>query len=261
MFHTGSSIFRGARLKYGDPLHLDDVAVDFPELKIVAFHMGYPHCDDLNMVALGHPNVHPCLSLLVPWAIYRETGTPPERTPELFERFLPYALALGVEQVAHGEGLLGEHELVDGGQRRVAIEARRGRREQHQQGQEQRRGHGEAGAGFTRTGRLNRCVQRQQVHSHTRLIPPVFETVSLQMDAQVGRVLDATNLVFRKSRDGGASSLEIYEQFDGGFGSLDDEGGLAWNSSHGTTHLQPARGLGQRMADFFYGLLPIEDQL
>ena len=31
--------------------------------------MGYPYCDDLNMVAMGHPNVHVCLSLLVPWAI------------------------------------------------------------------------------------------------------------------------------------------------------------------------------------------------
>lgn len=31
--------------------------------------MGYPYCDDLNMVAMGHPNVHVCLSLLIPWAI------------------------------------------------------------------------------------------------------------------------------------------------------------------------------------------------
>ena len=43
--------------------------------------------------------------------------------------------------------------------------------------------------------------------------------------------------------------------------SLDDEGRLAWDSSRGTTRLQPARGLGQRIADFFYGLLPIKDQL
>jgi len=31
------------------------------------FHMGYPYCDDLNMIAMGHPNVYVCLSLLVPW--------------------------------------------------------------------------------------------------------------------------------------------------------------------------------------------------
>jgi predicted TIM-barrel fold metal-dependent hydrolase len=40
MFHTGSSVFRGSRLKYGDPLLLDDVAVDFPGLKILLVHGG-----------------------------------------------------------------------------------------------------------------------------------------------------------------------------------------------------------------------------
>lgn len=40
MFHTGSSVFTGARLKYGDPLYFDDVAVDFPELKIILVHSG-----------------------------------------------------------------------------------------------------------------------------------------------------------------------------------------------------------------------------
>ena len=40
MFHTGSSVFRGARLKYGDPMFLDDVAVDFPDLTIIMAHSG-----------------------------------------------------------------------------------------------------------------------------------------------------------------------------------------------------------------------------
>ncbi len=35
LVHTGSSVLRDARIKYGDPLHLDDVAVDFPRLTIV----------------------------------------------------------------------------------------------------------------------------------------------------------------------------------------------------------------------------------
>lgn len=42
MFHTGTSIFQGARNKYGDPIYLDDVAVDFPKLKIVMAHGGRP---------------------------------------------------------------------------------------------------------------------------------------------------------------------------------------------------------------------------
>ena len=65
----GSAGCRRARASTALPLQLDDVARDFPELKINAFHMGYPYCDDLNMVAMGHPNVYVCLSLLIPWAI------------------------------------------------------------------------------------------------------------------------------------------------------------------------------------------------
>jgi predicted TIM-barrel fold metal-dependent hydrolase len=40
MIHTGSSVFRGSRLKYGDPLFLDDVAVDFPDLTVLMVHSG-----------------------------------------------------------------------------------------------------------------------------------------------------------------------------------------------------------------------------
>lgn len=67
--HTGFSWVPPGKSKYCLPIQLDDVARDFPNLKLVAFHMGYPYCDDLNMVAMGHPNVYLCLSLLVPWAI------------------------------------------------------------------------------------------------------------------------------------------------------------------------------------------------
>ncbi len=42
LVHTGSSMFKGARIKYGDPLHLDDVAIDFPNLKLLMAHSGRP---------------------------------------------------------------------------------------------------------------------------------------------------------------------------------------------------------------------------
>jgi predicted TIM-barrel fold metal-dependent hydrolase len=42
MIHTGTSIFPGARNKFGDPIHVDDVAVDFPCLKILLAHGGRP---------------------------------------------------------------------------------------------------------------------------------------------------------------------------------------------------------------------------
>lgn len=42
LIHTGTSIFPGARCKYGNPLELDDVALDFPDLQIVLAHGGRP---------------------------------------------------------------------------------------------------------------------------------------------------------------------------------------------------------------------------
>jgi len=67
--HTGFGWVAPNKFSNGLPAYLDDVARDFPNLKIVAFHMGYPHCDDLNMVAMSHPNVYLSLTLLVPWAL------------------------------------------------------------------------------------------------------------------------------------------------------------------------------------------------
>src|SRR2546427_4630880 len=34
MVHTGTSVFPGARSKYGNPMELDDVAIDFPDLQL-----------------------------------------------------------------------------------------------------------------------------------------------------------------------------------------------------------------------------------
>ncbi|NIN63460.1 MAG: amidohydrolase family protein [Anaerolineae bacterium] len=74
MVHTGSSVFRGARLKYGDPLHLDDVVVDFPELTIIMAHSGRGFWYEAAFfLAQLHPN------------IYMEvTGLPPQKLPNYF---------------------------------------------------------------------------------------------------------------------------------------------------------------------------------
>lgn len=42
MVHTGTSIFPRARNKYGDPIDIDDVIVDFPDLKVIIAHGGRP---------------------------------------------------------------------------------------------------------------------------------------------------------------------------------------------------------------------------
>ncbi len=40
LVHTGSSIFKGSKIKYADPIYLDDVATDFPELSLLMAHSG-----------------------------------------------------------------------------------------------------------------------------------------------------------------------------------------------------------------------------
>lgn len=59
LVHTGSSVFKGARIKYGDPLLLDDVAIDFPDMPILLAHSGRPfwHAQAFWM-ARRHENVY-----------------------------------------------------------------------------------------------------------------------------------------------------------------------------------------------------------
>lgn len=42
LIHTGTSIFHGARNKYGDPMDVEDVMLDFPRLRIIMAHGGRP---------------------------------------------------------------------------------------------------------------------------------------------------------------------------------------------------------------------------
>ncbi len=55
MFHMGSQIAPGARLKWCLPYLLDDVAMDFPELPIVIAHMGWPWIAE-TVMGLGRKN-------------------------------------------------------------------------------------------------------------------------------------------------------------------------------------------------------------
>ena len=97
--HTGFCWVPPGKSKYALPILLDDVARDFPGLKINAFHMGYPHCDDLNMIALGHPNVYVSLSLLLPWT---------QATPRKFAKIIGEALRwVGPDKIIWGTDYAG----------------------------------------------------------------------------------------------------------------------------------------------------------
>jgi hypothetical protein len=40
LVHTGSSVFKGSKIKYADPVHLDELAADFSDLTLLMAHSG-----------------------------------------------------------------------------------------------------------------------------------------------------------------------------------------------------------------------------
>ncbi len=67
MFHTGTSVFAGARSKYGHPMPIDDIAVDFPKLKIIMAHGGRPlWMAEAFFLMRRHENVHMDISGIPP---------------------------------------------------------------------------------------------------------------------------------------------------------------------------------------------------
>lgn len=83
LFHTGQTGVgsgmrggNGMRLKYSNPMHLDDVAVDFPDMRIVLAHPSFPWQEEALAVAQHKPNIHIDLS-----------GWSPKYFPEILVKY------------------------------------------------------------------------------------------------------------------------------------------------------------------------------
>ena len=86
LFHTGQTGIgaglpggRGIKLRYSDPMLIDDVAADFPELPIVLAHPGVPWADAAISIATHKANVYIDLSGWLPKyfppQLIRQAGT------------------------------------------------------------------------------------------------------------------------------------------------------------------------------------------
>ena len=69
VFHSGHSGIGsgmrcggGLRLEYSNPMHLDDVAIRFPDMQIIIAHPSFPWQDEALSVAMHKPNVYIDLS-------------------------------------------------------------------------------------------------------------------------------------------------------------------------------------------------------
>jgi predicted TIM-barrel fold metal-dependent hydrolase len=83
LFHSGTTGIGagmpgggGVRLKYSNPMLVDDVAADFPRMKIILAHPSFPWQDEALAVAVHKPNVYIDLS-----------GWSPKYFPEILIRY------------------------------------------------------------------------------------------------------------------------------------------------------------------------------
>lgn len=72
LFHQGASPVRQAPLRYSHPLVTDEIAIRFPELRIVMAHLGHPWVRETVVTIRKHPHVYADVSALYtrPWMLY-----------------------------------------------------------------------------------------------------------------------------------------------------------------------------------------------
>ncbi len=82
MFHTGFTVLgantdggKGIALDHGRPIHLDTLARDFPKMKIIAAHPGWPWVEELLCVVTHKKNIYVDTS-----------GYLADQLPDLFQR-------------------------------------------------------------------------------------------------------------------------------------------------------------------------------
>lgn len=67
MIHSGTSTFPAAKSRYGDPMPVDDIAIDHPDLTVLLAHGGRPlWCDAAFFIARRHRNLYIDISSIPP---------------------------------------------------------------------------------------------------------------------------------------------------------------------------------------------------
>jgi hypothetical protein len=64
IIHQGTTFVRNAPLKYANPILLEDVALRFPNLKMVIAHLGHPWEDETAVLVRKQPNIFTDISAL-----------------------------------------------------------------------------------------------------------------------------------------------------------------------------------------------------
>jgi uncharacterized protein len=77
MWHQGTTFPTLARLRWALPLQLEDVAMDFPELRMIIAHLGHPWEEDVAVLIRKCPNVYSDISAVHyrPWRYWQAMVT------------------------------------------------------------------------------------------------------------------------------------------------------------------------------------------
>ena len=72
LFHTGTTFNRLAPLAATRPWLWDEIAIQYPELRMVLAHISHPYCEECLVVIRKHPHVYADISALYyrPWQFY-----------------------------------------------------------------------------------------------------------------------------------------------------------------------------------------------
>ncbi len=73
LFDAGIYLSSATKLEYARPVLLDEIAREFPELRIIIAHMGYPWTNETIVLLAKHPHVYAEISWLLaqPWQAYQ----------------------------------------------------------------------------------------------------------------------------------------------------------------------------------------------
>jgi hypothetical protein len=77
LFHMGTQFHTGTKLKFCRPLDVDDIAVDFPEVKFIIAHFGWPWYEEAMAVVHRNLNVY-----------FNIAGWAPKRIPEFIFSYM-----------------------------------------------------------------------------------------------------------------------------------------------------------------------------
>ncbi len=110
MIHTGIKAVAWQSLKYNNPVHVDEVAVKHPGLKVIMCHCGYPWVEEFITVAYSNPGIYVDLTFLdYIERIFRKPGLVQDAVYRLYELIGSQRLMWGSEGPFMSLPLFGEH--------------------------------------------------------------------------------------------------------------------------------------------------------